>query len=408
MPSNTVAQFAVELKMPANTLLEQLRSAGVELKSVDDAVTDADKAKLLDSLRRAHGGNEGKKITLTRRQTSEIRQADGSGRSRTIQVEVRKKRTFVKRDTAELAAEALKAESTEKPEASAAEVPAAQVAADQPTAIDTAQAAQADTPVREETAAAAESTPEPTAASAAEPQSTEPTAEAVPVAPESPVVDAAASVPTDSESVAPIEPVVTPMEEAPPAAAEAAPVPTPVEAVDETPAQAQEPVEPTKPVQAPTAKASDRPARSVKRIPATAAAPAADPDRERARRAAEAEAAALREMLSRPRKVLKAPEPEAGNLSGTLHKPAAAKGAKKEVKAVPGEVKKTIKASDVSSSWSDESGRKKPAAKADAAAPGATRDGWRAGGKAGKGAKGNARGRGRNAQPERQAPAPAE
>ena len=55
MPSNTVAQFAQELKMPADTLLEQLRVAGVQLKSVDDAVTEADKAKLLESLRRAHG-----------------------------------------------------------------------------------------------------------------------------------------------------------------------------------------------------------------------------------------------------------------------------------------------------------------------------------------------------------------
>ena len=98
MSSNTVAQFATELKMPANVLLEQLRSAGVDLKSVDDSVTDSDKAKLLDSLRRAHGATEGKKITLTRRQTSEIRQADATGRSRTIQVEVRKKRVFVKRD----------------------------------------------------------------------------------------------------------------------------------------------------------------------------------------------------------------------------------------------------------------------------------------------------------------------
>ena len=106
MSSNTVAQFATELKMPANVLLEQLRSAGVDLKSVDDTVTDSDKAKLLDSLRRAHGATEGKKITLTRRQTSEIRQADATGRSRTIQVEVRKKRVFVKRDPAELAAEA--------------------------------------------------------------------------------------------------------------------------------------------------------------------------------------------------------------------------------------------------------------------------------------------------------------
>jgi hypothetical protein len=102
MSSNTVAQFAIELKMPANVLLDQLRSAGVELNSVEDNVTDGDKARLLESLRRSHGATEGKKITLTRRQTSEIRQADGSGRSRTIQVEVRKKRVFVKRDTPEL------------------------------------------------------------------------------------------------------------------------------------------------------------------------------------------------------------------------------------------------------------------------------------------------------------------
>ena len=102
MSSNTVAQFATELKMPANVLLEQLRSAGVDLKSVDDSVTDSDKAKLLDSAS-AHGATEGKKITLTRRQTSEIRQADATGRSRTIQVEVRKKRVFVKRDPSELA-----------------------------------------------------------------------------------------------------------------------------------------------------------------------------------------------------------------------------------------------------------------------------------------------------------------
>lgn len=105
MSSNTVAQFATELKMPANVLLEQLRSAGVDLKSVDDSVTDSDKAKLLESLRRAHGATEGKKITLTRRQTSEIRQADATGRSRTIQVEVRKKRVFVKRDPSEIALE---------------------------------------------------------------------------------------------------------------------------------------------------------------------------------------------------------------------------------------------------------------------------------------------------------------
>src|SRR3546814_6772280 len=109
-------------------------------------------------------------------------------------------------------------------------------------------------------------------------------------------------------------------------------------------------------------------------------------------------------MLSRPRKVLKAPEPEAGGISGTLHKPAGAKGAKKDGKVATGD-KKVIKASEVSSSWTDDSGRKKPAAKADATPASPSRDGWRAGGKAGKGAKGgNARGRGRNAQPERKEP----
>ena len=127
MSSNTVAQFATELKMPANVLLEQLRSAGVDLKSVDDSVTDSDKAKLLDSLRRAHGATEGKKITLTRRQTSEIRQADATGRSRTIQVEVRKKRVFVKRDPSELAQEhaaAVRAEEEAAAAAAEASVPA--------------------------------------------------------------------------------------------------------------------------------------------------------------------------------------------------------------------------------------------------------------------------------------------
>jgi translation initiation factor IF-2 len=124
MSSNTVAQFAIELKMPANVLLEQLRGAGVDLKSVDDNVTDGDKARLLESLRRSHGATEGKKITLTRRQTTEIRQADGSGKSRTIQVEVRKKRVFVKRDTPETTDGAPVAAVSVEPVAPAADMPA--------------------------------------------------------------------------------------------------------------------------------------------------------------------------------------------------------------------------------------------------------------------------------------------
>jgi len=103
MASTNVASFATELKMPVEMLLEQLRSAGVEKASGDDTVTEADKERLLQALRRAHGGAEApkKKITLTRKQTSEIKQADATGKARTIQVEVRKKRVFVKRDGAE-------------------------------------------------------------------------------------------------------------------------------------------------------------------------------------------------------------------------------------------------------------------------------------------------------------------
>ncbi|MGI4812228.1 MAG: translation initiation factor IF-2 [Janthinobacterium lividum] len=100
MASNNVAEFAAELKMPAGVLLEQLHAAGVAKRDADDSLSEVDKARLLDHLRRAHGSGEGdkRKITLTRRQTSEIKQSDATGKARTIQVEVRKKRTFVKRD----------------------------------------------------------------------------------------------------------------------------------------------------------------------------------------------------------------------------------------------------------------------------------------------------------------------
>jgi translation initiation factor IF-2 len=88
--------------MPAGVLLEQLQAAGVEKASEDDALSETDKARLLDHLRKSHGSNDAdkRKITLTRRHTSEIKQSDATGKARTIQVEVRKKRTFVRRDEA--------------------------------------------------------------------------------------------------------------------------------------------------------------------------------------------------------------------------------------------------------------------------------------------------------------------
>jgi translation initiation factor IF-2 len=108
MAVTTVAQFAAQLNRPTSTLLEQLHSAGVAKASPDDALTDGDKERLLEYLRTSHGtaSTERKKIVLTRKSTSEIKQADASGKARTIQVEVRKKRTFVKRDEAPAAEEA--------------------------------------------------------------------------------------------------------------------------------------------------------------------------------------------------------------------------------------------------------------------------------------------------------------
>jgi len=394
MSSNTVAQFATELKMPANVLLEQLRSAGVDLNSVDDAVTDSDKAKLLDSLRRAHGATEGKKITLTRRQTSEIRQADATGRSRTIQVEVRKKRVFVKRDPSEIALEAARAEAAQ----AAPDAPAAPVEQPAPAVAE----APATPAVAEPTPQAQSVAPQPEPQAQPEPQpEAEPVAAQAPAeAPASPVAEPAAQreAEREAEPAAP-EPAAAPAEPE-------APAEPPAAAAAEQPAEA-EPAEPAEPQQPEAAKPAPEAAPKAGRPDVRRAAPAATADsaaREEARRAAEAEAAALREMLNRPRKVLRAPEPEnPAALSGTLHKPAAkaaaAAGAKKDAKPASGS-KKTIKTAEVASTWSDDSSRKKPADKPSAP----SRDGWRAGGKGGKGGRNS-----RNQQADRRhEPAPQE
>jgi translation initiation factor IF-2 len=120
----SVAQFASELKVPPSVLLEQLRAAGVDKRVPEDSLSEQDKSRLLDYLRRSHGSVEPKnKITLTRKQTSEIRKSDATGKLRTVQVEVRKKRVFVKRDPAEVAAAAVAAEAPPPAPAPAARAP---------------------------------------------------------------------------------------------------------------------------------------------------------------------------------------------------------------------------------------------------------------------------------------------
>lgn len=169
MDEMSVTQFAGELKMPAKVLLEQLKKAGVAKAGVEDLLTEQDKAKLLEYLRRSHGEAKPKgKITLTRKQTSEIRSTDSSGRPRTVQVEVRKKRVLVKRDEtqSEVSAEAqaeeaveLKDDTTPVQEAPVAAVEAAPAEAE--VAVEQS---------KPEPEAAPEPTPEPEPEAAVEPE----------------------------------------------------------------------------------------------------------------------------------------------------------------------------------------------------------------------------------------------
>ena len=101
MAQTTVAQFAAELRLPTALLLEQLKGAGVVKSAVEDKLEEADKAALLEFLRKEHGADQApkSKITLTRKSNSEIKKTDSMGKARTIQVEVRKKRVLERNDS---------------------------------------------------------------------------------------------------------------------------------------------------------------------------------------------------------------------------------------------------------------------------------------------------------------------
>jgi len=106
MSNVTVKQLAEDVKIPVDRLLVQLEKAGVASKTADDIISDDEKLKLLSYLRGSHGkaeetlSMEPKKVTLRRRSVSELRSTSGQGKSKTtstVNVEVRKKRTYVKR-----------------------------------------------------------------------------------------------------------------------------------------------------------------------------------------------------------------------------------------------------------------------------------------------------------------------
>jgi translation initiation factor IF-2 len=103
MSQMTVEQFANELGVLPTILLEQLQTAGVRKHLTGDSLTEKDKTQLLEYLQKIHGSRgEKSKISLPpRRQTSEIKKSDSTGRPRSIQVEVRKKQVLVKDDSSD-------------------------------------------------------------------------------------------------------------------------------------------------------------------------------------------------------------------------------------------------------------------------------------------------------------------
>ncbi|MFZ0008864.1 MAG: translation initiation factor IF-2 associated domain-containing protein, partial [Steroidobacteraceae bacterium] len=102
----TVSQFAEVLKVPVDRLLVQLDQAGIKVEGPEAAISDEAKLELLTHLRRSHGSeaeSDGapRKITLKRKTQSELKLASAQGRARTVNVEVRRKRTYIKRDVLE-------------------------------------------------------------------------------------------------------------------------------------------------------------------------------------------------------------------------------------------------------------------------------------------------------------------
>src|ERR1700740_1104577 len=106
MAEVTFSQFAEVLKVPVDRLLVQLDQAGIKVSGPEARISDDAKLELLTHLRRSHGSeadSDGapRKITLRRKTQSELKLASVQGRARTVNVEVRRKRTYIKRDVLE-------------------------------------------------------------------------------------------------------------------------------------------------------------------------------------------------------------------------------------------------------------------------------------------------------------------
>jgi len=320
MTITTVAELAAELNKPTSQLLEQLSAAGVPKVAGTDPVSESDKHMLLGYLKASHGtaGGERKKITLVKKSTSEIKQADATGRARTIQVEVRKKRTFIKRDDEPVA----------EPEPVSAEP-----------VIDTEELARREEDARRQAellrrqeeelnakreAREAEEARQAQAEQAAEQAAREKLAAAALAEAADAEVAGATAAPAGADGMS-------------------------LSLADKHAKAKEESLE----------RESQALASAEKKAEAKKADDLRANDLQDRRRKAEKEAANIRAMMAAPAKTLvaKKPEPPA-SIKGTLHKPAGTPAAKPAV-AVVAAGKKEVKSENLSSTWKDDAAKKK-------------------------------------------------
>ena len=312
MATTTIKELAQELKRTSADLLDQLKAAGINKDSEDAKITEKDKTALLEHLQKEHGSADTgarKKITLTKRETSEIRQADSTGKTRTVQIEVRKKRVLVKRGD-----EAAKVE---------------------------------EAPVEEKPAKATVNKP---------------------ILSEEELEKRAAEATRQAELLARQEAEMKAAEEARQKAA-ATTEEGKSSAGDAKAAQSVEALE--------FKKKKDLAAKEL-----TDASEKQLADIRSRRAAAEAEALAIRDMMSTPARVLKAPSEVAADEAkkGTLHKPLKAEGAEDKKKSPAKVGGKLIKSSETSSTWQEEGAKRAGGLKTRGDSSGGVGGGWRAGG----------------------------
>ncbi|MDD2808526.1 translation initiation factor IF-2 [Rhodoferax sp.] len=367
MSSMTVAEFANELKKSTETLLEQLKSAGVAKSAASDTLSEPDKQRLLGYLQASHGTATGerKKITLLKKTTTEIKQADATGKARTIQVEVRKKRTFVRRDEPlEAATPSETAAVSHEAEQDAQDVQTPAIDHAELTRREQEASRQAELIRRQEEelaerrrqreaqeAAARQAAEQAAAQAAAESAAQQAQAAQAQAARQAVSQQAQTESPSGKEAAAQAQ-------------SESAQAHVDQQAAAKVQAQAQA-----------AAQAKEQAAADAKARLAEDQARAADlTDR---RRKAEAEAAAIRLMMSQPGKkvpppkkpeepkpVVKPADAAKGTIKGTLHKPAGSPTAKPAAPAAPGAKPaaadgKEVKSAKLSSSWAGDPAKKK-------------------------------------------------